>query len=76
MRLKLGQLTKNKHSDIVVGVDWTSASELLSISDDRRVLKWSIDGVFLGELISCLEVFITEIHCQVGNAGGLSARVF
>ncbi|XXQ38186.1 WD domain, G-beta repeat [Plasmodiophora brassicae] len=65
MRLKLHESTdRGRHQDIVVGVDWTSANELLSVSDDRRLLRWSIDGGLLNEVMSGIDPYVTDIHCQ------------
>ena len=42
--LKLAESSSTKHKEVVTGVDWSAANELLSVSDDKTVWLWNIDG--------------------------------
>ncbi|TPX40936.1 hypothetical protein SeLEV6574_g06329 [Synchytrium endobioticum] len=43
-----------KHSDIVSCVGWSGSNELYSCGDDRKLLSWSADGDFLGQVPASL----------------------
>ena len=45
--LKLAESSSTKHKEVVTGVDWSAANELLSVSDDKTVWLWNIDGCLL-----------------------------
>ncbi|OAJ40437.1 hypothetical protein BDEG_24171 [Batrachochytrium dendrobatidis JEL423] len=70
MKLKIRQDAVNKHTDIVTCVGWTSNNELYSVSDDRKIMKWSGDGDSLG-ILTTFEpaqedtlppAYITDMH--------------
>ena len=44
MRYKVTQQPVNKHTEIVTGVSWSAANELLSVSDDKKVWLWNVEG--------------------------------
>ena len=44
MRLKIKQQEKNKHTEMVTAVGWTSSNELYSCSDDNSVFLWDMNG--------------------------------
>lgn len=48
MKLKIIQAEKNKHTDTVPCLGWTSNSELFTFGDDRKVYRWTSDGDLLG----------------------------
>lgn len=44
MRLKLQQLPKNKHKEMVTGLGWSPDNKLFTVSDEKMVQEWSLDG--------------------------------
>ena len=44
MRFKLKRQDRNKHTDIVSAVAWSSNNECYSVSDDMSIWKWKDDG--------------------------------
>lgn len=72
MRLKLTQTTKQKqgHRAIVTGVAWAPTSgHLISVADDKRVLRWSITGSVEKELCE-IQKYATDLNwCPVRTSG-------
>jgi intraflagellar transport protein 80 len=46
---------------VCTAVGWSSSNELYSVSDDKTVLKWSVNGDFLGKVMD-LDGFVTDMH--------------
>ena len=44
MRWKVTRHPNNKHSEIVTGVSWSAANELLSVGDDKKIWLWNVEG--------------------------------
>lgn len=42
MRFKTSNLKETKHSDLVSCVAWMSPDEVLSVGDDRKIVKWNL----------------------------------
>ena len=68
MRLKLKQQEKNKHSEMVTGVGWTSSNELYSCSDDNSVCVWDMNGEAQSSPFT-LETPVTSISWQPSSRG-------
>ncbi len=53
MRLKTSNLKDAKHGDLVSCVSWMSPDDVVSIADDRKILKWNLvtaETAQMGEL--------------------------
>eukprot|EP01116_Phalansterium_solitarium_P006632 TRINITY_DN1896_c0_g1_i1.p1 TRINITY_DN1896_c0_g1~~TRINITY_DN1896_c0_g1_i1.p1 ORF type:complete len:229 (+),score=80.75 TRINITY_DN1896_c0_g1_i1:153-839(+) len=61
MRLRVQQQSVNTHTDIVACVSWTPWNELVSGSDDKRLMKWNLNGEPIAPLAT-LETTITDMH--------------
>lgn len=44
MRLKIRQLERNRHSDLVSVVGWAASNELFSCSDDSTIYRWDFNA--------------------------------
>eukprot|EP00962_Isochrysis_galbana_P038489 scaffold13664_cov89-Isochrysis_galbana.AAC.3 len=44
MELSIKQEETKRHSDIVTGLSWSDAGELLTVSDDKTVRVWNTEG--------------------------------
>eukprot|EP00741_Cyanophora_paradoxa_P010393 tig00020531_g10051.t1 len=62
MRLKVSQLAKNHHSDIVTAAGWNAANELLTCSDDQTIWRWSAAGEPQAKVMAVEGTYITDMH--------------
>ena len=58
--LQVTQRKTNHHKDSVTGLGW-SVNELLTVSDDKTIAKWNLDGEVLTTLCD-LESYAVDIH--------------
>jgi WD40 repeat protein len=42
MRFKTSALKESKHTELVSCVAWMSTDDVVSISDDKKILKWNL----------------------------------
>ena len=42
MRFKTSALKESKHTDLVSCVAWMSPDDVISIGDDKKILKWNL----------------------------------
>ena len=42
MRFKTSALKEAKHTELVSCVAWMSTDDVVSISDDKKILKWNL----------------------------------
>ena len=64
-------------SKMVTGVGWTPSNELYSVSDDKSILKWGLDGESESKLVDNLDVFVTDMKWLTSVRGGnVTAEVF
>ena len=42
MRFKTSALKESKHTELVSCVAWMSTDDVISISDDKKILKWNL----------------------------------
>jgi WD40 repeat protein len=62
---------------MVTGVGWTPSNELYSVSDDKSILKWGLDGESESRLVDNLDVFVTDMKWLTAVRGGnVTAEVF
>lgn len=52
MRLKVTELQNNQHVQMVTGVGWTTGNQLLTTADDKKVLRWNLNGEFVGNVLT------------------------
>jgi len=84
MRLKLMQQPRNKHTAMVTGVGWTPSNELFSVSDDRSIQRWGLDGeqdtsgaAGSHKIVDGLDVFVTDMKWLSSVRGGnVTAELF
>mmetsp|Transcript_43977 Transcript_43977/g.71548 ORF Transcript_43977/g.71548 Transcript_43977/m.71548 type:complete len:763 (+) Transcript_43977:114-2402(+) len=62
MRLKVSQLPKNQHTDIVTAVGWNSTNELFTCSDDQTIWKWNWAGEPQGKVFGVENTYFTDVH--------------
>lgn len=62
---------------MVTGVGWTPSNDLYSVSDDKSIWKWGLDGEPESKLVDGLEVFVTDMKWLTSVRGGtVTAEVF
>ena len=61
MQLKVSQHPSNKHSEIVTGVSWSGSNELVTVSDDRKLWLWNVEGEPQSQLCE-VDTFCTELR--------------
>ena len=66
--LKLAESSSTKHKEVVTGVDWSAANELLSVSDDKTVWLWNIDGEPQAQILT-IDSFCTGLLWAPGGQG-------
>lgn len=75
MRFKLSQLPKHLHTQMVTSLGWAPNNELFTCSDEKKILKWSLDGEPTGSVCE-VDSFITDfkwyssLASKGGGAGG------
>lgn len=75
MRLKVTTAEHEKHQKMVVGVSWTPANELCSVSDDKVMMKWKLDGEADSQVCE-LDSFVTDIQFQTSLNSNNTNEVF
>jgi intraflagellar transport protein 80 len=68
---------------MVTGVGWTPSNELFSVSDDRSIQRWGLDGeqdasgAGGSKLVDGLDVFVTDMKWLSAVRGGsVTAELF
>ena len=70
---------------MVTGVGWTPSNELYSVSDDKSIQRWGLDGEPMGadggsgstKLLDNLDAFVTDMKWLSSVRGGnVTAEVF
>lgn len=61
MKLKLKQIEKVHHQDIVSAVSWSPSNQLFSLSDDKTILTWDINGEYQTKFLD-LDVYCTALE--------------
>ena len=61
MKLKLKKNEKNIHKEIVSGVCWAPNNQLFSLSDDKTIQIWDINGEFVSKFMD-LDNFFTAME--------------
>ena len=70
---------------MVTGVGWTPSNDLYSVSDDKSIQRWGLDGESLGadggsgstKLLDNLDAFVTDMKWLSSVRGGnVTAEVF
>ena len=44
MQLKVNTWHTKQHSQFATGCSWSGSNDLLSVSDDRTIWQWNVDG--------------------------------
>jgi intraflagellar transport protein 80 len=61
MKLKLKKNEKNSHSEVVSAICWAGNNQLFSVSDDKTILIWDINGEYVGKFLD-LDIFCTSME--------------
>lgn len=72
MKLKLKKNDKQTHQDVVTSVCWAPNNQLYSLSDDKTILSWDINGEFLGKYLD-LDGYYTSMEWGPGLKSGNDA---
>ena len=72
MKLKLRKNDKQTHQDVVSSVCWAPNNQLYSLSDDKTILSWDINGEYLGKFLD-LEGYSTSMEWGPGHKSGNDA---
>jgi WD40 repeat protein len=69
MKLKLKKNGKHNHQDVVSSVCWASNNQLYSLSDDKTICIWDINGEFVNKFLD-LDCFCTAMQWGPGSKSG------
>jgi WD40 repeat protein len=72
MKLKLRKNDKHTHKDVVSSVCWAPNNQLYSLSDDKTIMSWDINGEFIGKILD-LDGFCTSMEWGPGLKSGTDA---
>ncbi|KAL9641874.1 hypothetical protein ABK040_000254 [Willaertia magna] len=61
MRLQLQQESTQPHKDVCTALGWCRDNQLYSISDDKQIWKWNLNGEPISKLCE-VDVFVTDMH--------------
>lgn len=61
MKLKLKKNEKQSHQDVVSAVCWAPNNQLYSLSDDKTILMWDINGEYVGKFLD-LDSYCTAME--------------
>ncbi len=61
MKLKLKKNEKMSHKDVVSAVCWAANNQLYSLSDDKSILIWDINGEYVGKFMD-LDCYCTAME--------------
>jgi len=77
MKLKVTQLPKHAHTQMVTSLGWAPNNELFSASDEKKILKWSLDGEQTGQVCE-VDSFVTDFkwYSSLASKGGGGAGDF
>jgi WD40 repeat protein len=72
MKLKLKKNEKHSHQDVISSVCWAPNNQLYTLSDDKTILTWDINGEYMNKFQD-LEVFCTAMEWGPGLKSGNDA---
>ena len=75
VRLLVTQHPTKKHAEIVTGISWSGANELMSVADDKKVWSWNVEGEPQALLLET-DTFCTELRWFPSLHGGKGSELF
>lgn len=69
MKLKVTKQAKNMHTNIVGNITWAPNNQIYSVSDDKTILSWDINGNYIGKFLD-LDTFYTAADWNNSTKGG------
>jgi len=64
-----------KHTEIVTGVSWSGANELVTVADDKKIWMWNVEGEPQALLLET-DTFCTELRWYPSLHGGKGSELF
>lgn len=61
-------------SDLVTSAGWTLTNTLFTVSDDKTILSWSIDGEYLSKVCD-IDTYATDFHWLTAS-GAADSELF
>jgi intraflagellar transport protein 80 len=63
MKLEIARSDQKQHTDIVSCVGWASNTTLYSVSDDHRIMKWTVNSEDVQKVLELpVDTYITDLH--------------